>query len=432
MSQVLEAAKQGDPQAIAALINRSLKPQGISAKVICENAQMKILLESLDIPNKDRLTDYVIQGLGKVGVGINRLEIYGKRTGQEGYAWNRAFQVDEQNQFIAVAATATQPNPPQPAAVTPGPTADNPFLAPSDSNPFTASASTQSARVSAGVSARASSSDILSMAQAGNLEAIENIVKAALADKADLVPLVELNGDILKVTIETKQFLDGPAFCGEFGTKMNVLAGGVVKELEIYKRKSEKTMPFLMKKATLFTKAEAEAAEAPPEPLEPYTSSSSRPNGQSSAMRSTATPPAAARALSRGRPTEISVLAALYYFLGGLGIILGGLAVLGAMALMAVGSRAETAGAAGISGLVIMVLAIVALVLSIARIAVGTGLMNMKRWSRTGVLVIECISILDTIIGILMGGKVWSIWRIGFSIGLIKTTIAVDDEIFID
>jgi hypothetical protein len=428
MSQVLEAAKQGDAQAIAALINRSLKPQGINAKVICENAQMKILLESLDIPNKDRLTDYVIQGLNRVGVAITRLEIYGKRTGQEGYAWTRAFQVDEQNQFIPVAAAAPQ------AQSTPAPAiADNPFLASADNSPVDQHSSTASTSGSS-FNGNSSSDDILAMAQAGNLSAIESIVKAALADKEDLVPLVELNGDVLKVTIETQQFLDGPAFCGEFGTKMNVLAGGVVKELEVYKRKSEKTMPFLMKKATLFTKAEAEVADAPPEPLEPYTSSSSRPNGQSSAMRSTSRVPDEARALSRGRPTEISAIAFLYYFLGGLGVILSGLGIVAGIALLGMSASVggEDGATAGGVSLVVLGLAVLSFALSVGRIAVGVGLMKMKRWSRTCVFVIEGLNILGCVVDILTGFKVWKFWKIGLAVGIIKTLIAIDDSLFID
>jgi hypothetical protein len=90
MTQALELAKQGDAQAINALVNRSLNPQGITAKVLCQGDQMKIRLESLDIPDKENLTKYLIQGLGKIGVAISYLEVYGKRTGQEGYAWTRA------------------------------------------------------------------------------------------------------------------------------------------------------------------------------------------------------------------------------------------------------------------------------------------------------------------------------------------------------
>jgi hypothetical protein len=410
MSQVLELAQQGDAKAISALMNRSLKPQGITAKVICQDAQMKILLESLDIPDKENLTQYLIQGLSKIGVSIRHLEIYGKRDGQQTYAWTKAFQV-EGDRFTPVAVgTAPVAEP-----------TDNPFLAP---------AATSGKRSVQPMG----QDDILAAAQAGDVEAIKTIVRAALADKEDLTPLVELDGNCLKVTIETQQFLDGQAFCGEFGTKMNVLAGGVIQDLAIYKRKSEKTAPFLMKKVTLFTAAEAEVASAPPEALS-YEELKSRPNGQSSAMRANAPGRTPQQSGSRGRPSEATWIAILYYFLGGLGLVIGVFAMLGAMAVLAIGARSdsgEQAGAAGIAGLVIMALAILSFVLSIARITVAGALMKMQRWSRTGIFVIECISIFDTVVSLLMSGNIWSLWRIGFSIGIIKGVTTLDDDLFTD
>jgi hypothetical protein len=421
MTQVLELAKQGDAQAINALVNRSLNPQGITAKVICQGDQMKIRLESLDIPDKENLTKYLIQGLSKIGVAISYLEVYGKRTGQEGYAWTRAFQV-EGTQFTPVAAgNSAAPTPIADAPIA----ADNPFLASTPAPTGKPKSSMQGMR----------QDDILAQAQDGNLEAIETIVRAALADKEDLVPLIELNGDVLKVTIETKQFLDGQSFCGEFGTKMNVLAGGVIKELEIYKRKSEKNAPFLMKKTGLFTASEAAVASAPPENLSYEELKNGRPNGQSSAMQANAPGQTPQRSGSRGRPSEATWIAILYYFVGGIGLVGGGFAMLGAMAILAIGARtdsAENAGAAGIAGLIIMVLAILYFVLSIARITVASALMKMKRWSRTGIFVIECISIFDTVAGLLMGSKIWSLWRIGFSIGIIKGVTTLDDDLFTD
>jgi hypothetical protein len=413
MTQALELAKQGDAQAINALVNRSLNPQGITAKVLCQGDQMKIRLESLDIPDKENLTKYLIQGLGKIGVTISYLEVYGKRTGQEGYAWTRAFRV-EGGQFTPVAAG----NSAAPAPVADAPIAeagDNPFLA-------TAPAATTGKPKSSMQGMR--QDDILAQAQDGNLDAIEVIVRAALADKEDLVPLIELNGDVLKVTIETKQFLDGQSFCGEFGTKMNVLAGGVIKELEIYKRKSEKNAPFLMKKTGLFTQAEAAVASAPPE-AQSYEALKGRQNGQSSAMRSTAPASNYQSNGSQGRPAGALVVAILYFILGGMGIFGGIGTLMGAMlvgaAMNSAASQAGTtvapSGMAAIGG-IIFLLSLLLFAIGIARIAIGVGILKMKEWARAAAIFVEGLSSLRNMLAIFSGEWLFSFIGIGISVAI--------------
>jgi hypothetical protein len=398
MTQVLELAKQGDAKAINALVNRSLNPQGITAKVLCQADQMKILVESLDIPDKTHLTNYLIQGLTKIGVNLSYLEIYGKRTGQDGYAWTRAFQVaGEKFTPVAIGNSAAPTVDPNDAV------ADNPFLAPA---PAGKPKSFQGL----------GKDDILAQAQDGNLEAIETIVRAALSDKEDLVPYVELNGHVLKVTIETKQFLDGPAFCGEFGTKMNVLAGGVIKELEIYKRKSEKNAPFLMKQATLFTAAEAEVASAPPE-AQSYEALKSRPNGQSSAMRYTEPSHTYVSSGSLGRPTGVLVVAILYFVFGGFSILVGGFTLIASFFLRAaMDSAGGDTAAVGMIGFFVFVMAGILLLLGLARIWIGIGLLNMSQSARIWALRLEGISAVRSLFALIRGDILGGIIGIGISV----------------
>jgi hypothetical protein len=399
MTQVLELAKQGDAKAINALVNRSLNPQGITAKVLCQADQMKILVESLDIPDKTHLTNYLIQGLTKIGVTLRYLEIYGKRTGQDGYAWTRAFQV-EGEQFTPVAIG----NSAAPVVDTNDAVADNPFLAPA---PAGKPKSVQGL----------GKDDILAQAQDGNLAAIETIVRAALSDKEDLVPYIELNGHVLKVTIETKQFLDGPAFCGEFGTKMNVLAGGVIKELEIYKRKSEKNAPFLMKQATLFTAAEAEVASAPPENLSYEELKKGRPNGQSSAMRYTEPSHTYVSSGSLGRPTGVLVVAILYFFFGGFSILVGGFTLIASFFLRAaMDSAGGDAAAAGMVGFIVFVMSGVLLLLGLARIWIGIGLLNMSQSARVWALRIEGVSAVRSLFALIRGDVLGGMIGMGISV----------------
>ncbi len=405
MTQVLELAKQGDAKAINALVNRSLKPQGITAKVLCQADQMKILVESLDIPDKNHLTNYLIQGLTKIGVTLSYLEIYGKRTGQDGYAWTRAFQVEGEKFTPVAAGNSAAPAPVADAA-------DNPSLA-------TAPASKPKSSMQG-----MRQDDILAQAQDGNLEAIATIVRAALADKEDLVPLIELNGHCLKVTIETKQFLDGQSFCGEFGTKMNVLAGGVIQELEIYKRKSEKNAPFLMKKTGLFTQAEAAVASAPPE-AQSDEALQGRPKGQSSAMRSTTPATNYQRNGSQGRPVGALVVAILYFILGGMGIFGGIGTLMGAMLVgAAMSSAASQAGAtvapSGIAAIggIIFLLSLLLFAIGIARIAIGIGILKMKEWARAAAIFVEGLSSLRNILAIFSGEWFFSLIGIGISVAI--------------
>jgi stringent starvation protein B len=222
MSQVLDLAKQGDADAIAALMNRSLTPQGVKARVILQGTTLQILLESLEIPAQERLCSYIVQGLRKIGTPtIQRLELFGKQSDCEGYAWTENYQV-EGDSFTLISAIASE--------VLGG-------------TPITPSQDVSGL----------DSAAMITLAKTGQIDAIEAFVKLSLADREDIIPLIELDGSVLKVIIETKQFLDGQAFCAKFGGKMNALTGGIIKELAVYKRRNEKSLPFLMNQMTLFS-----------------------------------------------------------------------------------------------------------------------------------------------------------------------------------
>jgi hypothetical protein len=86
MSQqnLLELAKQGNPNAIAALITRNLKPKGITAKVIRKDDCLRVMLESNEIPNqdKDNLIEFIHNGILKLGMAeIATLQVLGRQVG---------------------------------------------------------------------------------------------------------------------------------------------------------------------------------------------------------------------------------------------------------------------------------------------------------------------------------------------------------------
>jgi O-antigen/teichoic acid export membrane protein len=87
-------AKQGNPQAIAALINRSLKPKGITAKAYLQKSGcLQIMLESSQVPPRS-LVKVLRKGLVSLEIkSIKRVKIYGKKLAQESPDWHEEFQL---------------------------------------------------------------------------------------------------------------------------------------------------------------------------------------------------------------------------------------------------------------------------------------------------------------------------------------------------
>ena len=86
-------AKQGNPQALKVLLNRSLQPKGITAKVALKQGCLKVMLESAQIPAPD-FVRVIRKGLINLNVqSIERVKIYGKQLGKERPAWCQEFQL---------------------------------------------------------------------------------------------------------------------------------------------------------------------------------------------------------------------------------------------------------------------------------------------------------------------------------------------------
>jgi len=90
----LELAKQGDSNAIAALINRNLKPKGITAKVSRKDDCLRVMLESAKVPNQDSLVEFIRSGVLKLEVaGINTLQIFGREVGDDVPIWSQTINL---------------------------------------------------------------------------------------------------------------------------------------------------------------------------------------------------------------------------------------------------------------------------------------------------------------------------------------------------
>lgn len=89
-----QLAKQGNPKALATIINQSLKPKSITAKVGLKDDCLQVLLESAQIPNQQAMVSFIRNGLTKLEVeSIRTVKVYGRKLGEELPAWNQSFEM---------------------------------------------------------------------------------------------------------------------------------------------------------------------------------------------------------------------------------------------------------------------------------------------------------------------------------------------------
>lgn len=94
-SNLVDLAKQGDPQAIATLMNRSLQPKGITATVERERDRLKIYLIGTQPPNRDSLMVFVQNGINNLELeDIGAVEVIGQQTGELDALWTQEWQID--------------------------------------------------------------------------------------------------------------------------------------------------------------------------------------------------------------------------------------------------------------------------------------------------------------------------------------------------
>jgi hypothetical protein len=89
-----QLAKQGNPKALATIINQSLKPKSITAKVGLKDDCLQVLLESAQIPNQQAMVSFIRNGLTRLEVeSIRTVKVYGRKLGEELPAWNQSFEM---------------------------------------------------------------------------------------------------------------------------------------------------------------------------------------------------------------------------------------------------------------------------------------------------------------------------------------------------
>ncbi|HEY9611737.1 GUN4 domain-containing protein [Allocoleopsis sp.] len=92
-----QLAKQGNPKAIAAMLNRSLQPKGITAKASVKNGCLQLMLEAPKVPPKQAYVDSLRKRLTNLmPAAIQKVKVYGKQVDGDFPEWLEEFNLSVQ------------------------------------------------------------------------------------------------------------------------------------------------------------------------------------------------------------------------------------------------------------------------------------------------------------------------------------------------
>lgn len=87
--EILMLAKQGNPQAIAVILNQLTRPLGVNAKVAQQSDVFHILLEAIPVPDQQIMVAMIQAELLKLQItSPNSAKLYGRQTGEKSAAWS--------------------------------------------------------------------------------------------------------------------------------------------------------------------------------------------------------------------------------------------------------------------------------------------------------------------------------------------------------
>ncbi len=112
---LLEFAKQGDPDAIATLMNLALQPKGVTAETQVKDECLYVFLSSARLLNQQTLVGFIRKGLANLGVkSIQAVKVYGKKAGEDTPVWTEEFEVSslEESQTAESSTAASKQSQP--------------------------------------------------------------------------------------------------------------------------------------------------------------------------------------------------------------------------------------------------------------------------------------------------------------------------------
>ncbi|MEH2201146.1 hypothetical protein [Nostoc sp.] len=91
---ILTLAKQGDANAIASLINNSLKGKRIIAKATKKDDCLQVILESPEVQSQELLVSTIRKGLMSLAPeSINQVKVYARVSADSPIAWSEKFSL---------------------------------------------------------------------------------------------------------------------------------------------------------------------------------------------------------------------------------------------------------------------------------------------------------------------------------------------------
>jgi len=91
---LLKLAKKGNAKALTAILNQSLQPKSVTAKVNRKDDYLQILLESAQTPDQEAMVSFIRKGLIKLEIeSIQTVKVYGRKTGEESPAWSKKIEL---------------------------------------------------------------------------------------------------------------------------------------------------------------------------------------------------------------------------------------------------------------------------------------------------------------------------------------------------
>ncbi len=105
---LLTLAKQGNADAIAALMNRSLQVKGIAAKASLKDGCLQVMLESAQVPEQEAVVEFVRKGVtGLEAEPIKAVKVYGRRVGEDFPTWEREFEIKNTSDDSVISMLST-------------------------------------------------------------------------------------------------------------------------------------------------------------------------------------------------------------------------------------------------------------------------------------------------------------------------------------
>jgi len=91
-TSLIELAQQGDPGAIATLLNQTLQPRGVVAKVLLMDSCLQVLLSSTRPLDQQTFVSFINRQISSYSAkSIQLVKVYGQQAGEEVPAWYQEF-----------------------------------------------------------------------------------------------------------------------------------------------------------------------------------------------------------------------------------------------------------------------------------------------------------------------------------------------------